>query len=196
MPAWPKDRLPGLALRLRDHVGQRLERRIGAHQQDIGRRGQQRNRREILEGVVGKFRIQERIGGVAAGHDDQRVAVGRRGHQRLRGDHAARARPVFDDDGLAPLPGDHIAQRARQDIDPAAGRIGHENMHGLWTETAAAPMPRRDATSPPRSSHPRPPATNNAPERAVPKPPSRSSCYRSYRTPALRPRIVAERRSR
>ena len=103
LPAWPKDRLPGFALRRRDHVGQRLERGIGAHQQDVGRGRQQRDRREILERVVGNFRIQKRIGGMPARHHDQRVAIGRRRRQRLRGDHAARARPVFDDDATGPI---------------------------------------------------------------------------------------------
>ena len=118
-----------LGPRLRDHVAQRLERRVGTHQQDIGRRRQQRNRREVLEGVVGNFGIQKRIGGMAACDHNQRVAVRRRRHQRLRRHHATRARPVFDHHGLAPLPGDHIAQRTGEDVDPTAGGIRHENMH-------------------------------------------------------------------
>ncbi len=68
---------------------------------------------------------------MAAGDDDQGVAVGRGRRERLRGDHPARPGPVLDHDALAPLPGDHIAQRARQDVDGAAGGIGHENMHGF-----------------------------------------------------------------
>ena len=112
-----------------------------------------RDRREILEGIVRQLFVQERIGRMAARHHDQRVAVRRRRHQRLRGDHAARARTVFDDDGLAPFLRDRIAQRARQNIDRTAGRIGHQDMHGLWTETAAPRRcPRRPALRLPPST--------------------------------------------
>ena len=145
--------------RLRDHVGQRLERRIGAHQEDIGRRSQQRNRREVLEGIVGNFGIQERIGGVAAGDHDQGVAIGRRCRQRLRRNHPARPRPVLDDDRLAPLLRHHLAERARQDVDGAAGRIGHENPHrfgwkGLSRRRAGCGQrQRRGKANPEPSTH-------------------------------------------
>ena len=128
----------------RDHIGDALERRILPHQQDIRRRGEQRDRREILEGVVGNFRVQERIGGVAAGDDDQRVAVGRRLHQRLRGNHPAGAGAVLDHHRLAPLPGDHVAQRTGQDIDAAAGGVWHVNVHGLCGKCR---LGRRDAAA-------------------------------------------------
>ena len=126
---------------------------------------------------------------MAAGDDDQRVAVGRRGHQRLRGDHAARARPVFDDDALAPLPRDHIAQRAREDIDRAAGRIWHENMHRpgrkwrLRRRHAAHGRHRRR-----RGSDPEPPLPIDvSPDILVAS---------SYRTPAHAGGIAVRRRSR
>ena len=68
---------------------------------------------------------------MAARHHDQRVAVRRRGRDRLRGNHATGAGAVLHDDGLPPLLGDDIAERTRQDIDATTGGIGHENMHGL-----------------------------------------------------------------
>jgi hypothetical protein len=67
---------------------------------------------------------------MAARHHDQGVAVGREIRDRLRGNHATGAGTVLHDDGLPPLLGDDIAERARQDIDATTGGIGHENMHG------------------------------------------------------------------
>jgi hypothetical protein len=118
-----------LYARLRDDIAERLEWRIGAYHQDVGRRGEPRNRREAFEGVVGKLLIQKRVGGMAACHHHERIAIGRRGCERLGSDDATGPRPVFDNDGLAPLPRDHIAQRSRQNIHPASGRIWHKDTH-------------------------------------------------------------------
>jgi hypothetical protein len=119
---------------LRDHFGQSVERRIRFHQQDIGGGSQQRYRREILEGVVWKFRIKKWIGGVTAGDNNERISVGCRGRERLGCYDAARAGTVFNDDPLTPLPSNDIAKRARQNIDAAARRIWHENMYGPGRE--------------------------------------------------------------
>ena len=64
---------------------------------------------------------------VAGGDDDQRVAVGRRLRQRFRGDDAAGAGAVLDHDRLAPALRQFVAERARHDVDRAAGRIWHQD---------------------------------------------------------------------
>ena len=130
MPASPNVRLPGFGPGRGDHVADRLERRIRLHQQDVRRRTQQRDRGEILERVVGQLRVQERIGRMAAGDHQQGVAVRWRNRQRLRGDHAAGAGPVFDHDRLAPFLRHRFTERARQNIDGATGGVSkHVNMH-------------------------------------------------------------------
>jgi len=47
----------------------------------------------------------------------------------LRCDGAAGAGPVLDDDRLPPALRKLVAERARDDVDAAAGRIRHQDVH-------------------------------------------------------------------
>src|SRR5579872_3965576 len=118
-----------LGARLRNDMGKGLERRVRAHQENVRRGRQPRNRREIPERVVRQFRVEKRIGGVTARNHDQRVAVGRGGNEGLGSNHAAGAWPVFDNDRLTPFLRDRVPQGARENIDPAAGGVGYEDVH-------------------------------------------------------------------
>jgi hypothetical protein len=54
-----------------------------------------------------------------------RVAVGRRGGDLLRGDVAAGAGAVLDDDGLPDVLGELLRNDARRRVGAAAGREAH-----------------------------------------------------------------------
>ena len=68
---------------------------------------------------------------MAARHDDQGVAIRRRGRDRLRSNHKAGARAGSTRRRTGLLFGDHFAEHARQDIDAASGGLGHQNTHGF-----------------------------------------------------------------
>jgi len=59
---------------------------------------------------------------------EQRVAVGRRGGDCLRGDHRARARPVLDDHGLPERRLHRLAEQPGDEIDAAAGRVADQDV--------------------------------------------------------------------
>jgi len=126
--------LARLRTRRREQIGQRIDRRIGLHQEQVGRRANQRDRREIGERIVGQLVVKVRVERVPGGDNDQRVAVRRRLGQRLRCNRAARTGAVLDDDCLAPAFGQLIAQRAPDNIDSAAWRERHVNVHRLRRE--------------------------------------------------------------
>jgi hypothetical protein len=75
--------------------------------------------------MLGEVRIER----VAGGHDDERVAVGRRLGGRFGRHHAAGAGTVLDHHGPPPAARQFIAQRAGHDVDRAAGRERHEDVH-------------------------------------------------------------------
>ena len=60
---------------------------------------------------------------------EQRVAVGRRAHDRFGADIAGAARPVVDDDGLAEPLREPLADQAREDVTGAAGREADHDAH-------------------------------------------------------------------
>ena len=87
-----------------------------------------RDRREILDRVI-RQRLEERQSGRqhAAVGEEERVAVRRRLRDRRRGDPAARAAAVVDDDGLLPEIGETFLEDAAEDVGPAAGRRRNEH---------------------------------------------------------------------
>ena len=72
--------------------------------------------------------------GVAAGDQHERIAVGRRLGGGRRRNRAAGAGAVLDDDGLAPAPGELVAERAGHDVDRPARRERHQQVHRLRRE--------------------------------------------------------------
>ena len=119
-PDEPYESLPGFALTYATNSLQRPHRQRRRHDQDVRRAADHRDRREVLDRVVGKL-AHRRIGAVRADvADHQRVAVGRGARGGERCDDAAAAALVLDDDRLA----EHLAQPlgdgARDEIDAAA----------------------------------------------------------------------------
>jgi hypothetical protein len=71
---------------------------IGAHQEHVGRIADERDRREIVERIIGQLVIEVWIDSVPGRHNDESVAVRRRAGRGLGGDRAAGTGPVLDDD--------------------------------------------------------------------------------------------------
>jgi hypothetical protein len=59
------------------------------------------------------------------------MTVGRRAHDRLSGDTAASACPVFDEEGLAEAFRQPLTDQARYDVRAAARRKPNKNAHRL-----------------------------------------------------------------
>jgi hypothetical protein len=125
-------------------VGQRA--RIGARQTDQlldgagrhrdmhgehhGRFADQPDGREILHAVVAQVLVEQRIDGMAVGDHQQRIAVGLRMGDGSSRDRPVRPRPALDDELLAETRRQPLGDDARDQIDQAAGRIGHHHLDG------------------------------------------------------------------
>ena len=92
---------------------------------------QQRDGREVLQGVVGQRLVQRRVGRVADVGHEQGVAVGRGLGDDVGADDAARAAAVLDHHGLAEVFGERRHDAARDDVGAAAGRGGDDEADGF-----------------------------------------------------------------
>jgi hypothetical protein len=136
--------LARLGLQERGQLGQRLDRRIGAHQHDEGRGAEARDRLEVGDRVVGQLVVERRIDRM--GHrrrEEDRKPVGPGLGRGLGGRQSVAATLVVDHDRLAPhlaqpvgdhAPGD-VGRRPRRkrhdDRDPAGGPgLGLERWRG------------------------------------------------------------------
>ena len=75
--------------------------------------------------------LQCRVRRVRAHRDQQRVAVGRRGRDRLRADHVGGTGPVLHEDGHAPAFVHALGEQAPERIDRAARRERHDDPNRL-----------------------------------------------------------------
>ena len=107
-------------------------------------RSQQRNGREIVDRVVGRFGIRELVGHEGQGVDEQRVAIGRRVFRHLGADHASGAAAIVDDDLLAKHLAQVRAQNARDEIDAAARRKRRDDTNRLDRIIGGKRARRRD----------------------------------------------------
>ncbi len=76
-----------------------------------------------------RFVVERRVDCVRQRDQEQRIAVRRRAHDRLGGDIAAGARPVFDDELLAEPLRQPLADQARDDVGRAAGGKADDDAH-------------------------------------------------------------------
>ena len=119
-PAEPYESLPAIRLGVLDELLQRVDRQRRRDDQHVRRAAHHRDRREILDRVVGQL-AHRRIGAVRADvADHQRVAVGRGARDRERADDAAAAALVLDDDRLPERAPEPVGDRAGDEIDAAA----------------------------------------------------------------------------
>ena len=105
----------------------------------------------------GSLALQRRIGGVRADRDQQRVAIRRRGRDRLRADHVAGARPVLDDDRSAPNAPDMRCASSRPSVSTeppgANGTMMRIGLSGyLSADCAKRGRSRAAAQAPQRAS--------------------------------------------
>ncbi|MNS71989.1 hypothetical protein D3C72_1053850 [compost metagenome] len=119
--------LARLGLRQRHQLAQVGDAKVRARHQDQRRTGDQRDRREVLDGVERLLLEQRRIDGVAGVAQQQRAAIGvRLGHGNGR-DIAGRAAPVLDDKGMPEPLLQLRRERARDDVGTAARRGADED---------------------------------------------------------------------
>src|SRR5262249_4004866 len=116
-----------------DKLLHRVRRNAGINEQTIGRARRLGDGREVTLGVVGRLGVEARIDGVARGHEQDRVAVGRRLGGGPHAEIAARSGPVLGVELLAPFfrqllrdqPRDHIGRpRGRERADDLDRTIG------------------------------------------------------------------------
>ena len=95
---------------------------LGAGHEEMGEAGERRDAREIARRVVGDAFDHARRHGVRGRQSKDCVAIGIRFGDRIGGDRAARAGPVFKHERLANTLGDLIEHEARDDVVGAAWR--------------------------------------------------------------------------
>jgi hypothetical protein len=123
--------LAGRGLCRRDVFGERLHRLRGVHHQHVRHRHHLRHRHEIAQHVIGQLLVDQMVDGDGAGAEQQRVAVGRRAHDRIDAQHVAGAAAVLDVELLA----QHLAEMQREQpgggVRGAARRGRHQDLHRL-----------------------------------------------------------------
>ena len=82
---------------------------------------------EILQRVPAGVLVERRVDQRRRAGDQPGVAVGFAARDRCGADIAVAARPRFDDDGLLPVAADLFGHGARDDVDDAAGGVGHDD---------------------------------------------------------------------
>ena len=86
-------------------------------------------RRYIADGVILEVVIEARIDRVGDGHQEQRISVGGRIHDRFSGNVARGTRPVLDDEGLMQPFRQILPHDASGDVAWAAWWKAHDPVH-------------------------------------------------------------------
>ncbi len=106
------------------------------------------DRDEMLERLIGNFRIDGGTDRHLAGRgEQQRVAVGRRFRRDIGTEHAVRARPVLDDEALAERFLQPLRNQAPEDVGTAARGIAHDDLHGAGRIGAGSAPAGAEASS-------------------------------------------------
>jgi hypothetical protein len=124
-------RRAGLGFRERDEFLHVARRHAWMHGEQPRHQRHHRDRREVLERVVGQRLVHMRIDRMGADQQAQCVAIGRGPRQRVGADDVVAAGLVVDDDGLPECFGQLLADRARQHIGRTARRQRHDDADGL-----------------------------------------------------------------
>src|SRR6516165_1316786 len=89
----------------------------------------ERYRREVLDPVVRKIRVERRADRIGLRSEQQRVAVWRSFRDDVGAYRRAGARLVLDDDTLAQPPAESVGDETRRSVDRAAGRKRYHDAH-------------------------------------------------------------------
>ena len=108
------------------HICRRHRRMNG----DRLRRARKRcDRDEVLEGIVGRLRLHQRLDDEVLVHDQQRVSVGRRASCGKRAGNATGAREIFHIELRAAILRQFLRGDAGDNIGRSASPIGHNHLH-------------------------------------------------------------------
>ena len=130
-PGRGKVQLAGIRFRRGYKVGERLPLGVLAGDQHVRPAAEQREVGEVLQRIVGKARVDARVGDVRGRVREQRVAIGRRVYDHLRADRAAGTGAVFGDHRLAPDLLQLCRECAADDVGGASGRECDDQANGL-----------------------------------------------------------------
>src|SRR5262245_37052393 len=123
--------LGGIGLHQVDQLLDRLRRHVGMDDDGVRRRARLGDRDEVPVGIVGRLGEQARIDHVARGHEQDRIAVGRRPGGGTHAEVPGGTTLVLDDELLAELFRQLVPDQERHHVGRAAGRERHDDAHGL-----------------------------------------------------------------
>ena len=115
----------GLRFRPRDQIGDRLDAGIGTHHEHVRRVHQLRDRREVLDRIVGQVVEQRGVHRDRGRGHQQRVAVRLGARGLSHADVAGRAAAIFDDDALP----ERLRHEGRKDAADDVGRSARRERH-------------------------------------------------------------------
>jgi len=87
--------LSWIGLGIPDELGNRLCWKRWVDDQHAWRARDARDRRHLVNQIEAKLLVERRVDGVGDRNEEERVAIRRRSYNRLGGDIAARANPIF-----------------------------------------------------------------------------------------------------
>ena len=101
--------------------------RLGWTTRTYGATAKQRDRRKILQRIIGQIPVEALVHGELSGESQHdRVAVGRGFRDLLHADIAAGTANIFHQNALAKALAHLVSEAARHDVGSAAGRIWHD----------------------------------------------------------------------
>src|SRR6266852_5309560 len=114
---------------------------------DAGLTGDAGNRRDVADKIEIEPFVERRVDRIRCANHEERMAVGRRTHDRLGCDIGPRARPVVDDEWLAEPLRQPLTHQAREDVLRAAGGTADDKTHQPRRIGLRPCDPRRDRES-------------------------------------------------
>ena len=115
------------------HIGheflERLHRQRRIDDQHAGLASDERNRREVVDRIVGELRVERGADGVGLRREQQRVAVRRGAGDDLGADRGAGAGLVLDDELLPEAFAELLRDHAHRPVDRATRRKRHDHFH-------------------------------------------------------------------
>ena len=100
------------------------------HHRDVGDAHDTRDRRNVLEEIEAELVVERRVDGIGRIDQQECIPVGGRAHDGLGGEIVSGAGPVLDNDWLAELFRQLLADQARHEVGRAAWRIADNPANG------------------------------------------------------------------